>query len=751
VPTTVPKRRLTPSASLPDDRPRVAAEPCAACGADVDPLRAPRVLAFEDGVRVLCGEPCVELFRRGERSRVRPALGTSGRTPPGGRPRHRTPPSSVAPPSIPPAALLQRAQAALDPAAKRALALGALALSLAVLFGLFPRPELALVSATSSAVTTVIALRMGTRALKDVGLFAWLLGGAGAFGAAFAAYDAVARGSGGALGLIGAALAAAAMLVRAYLDTRAHAPIAQAVSELLARLPRQVHVPVQEAGEPSTIAVERKDASKVRTGEEIIAMKGHVLAVDGVVQAGEASVLPYPGATTTVRRKLADAVLAGATVTEGALRVLATRVGDDRGLVRVARFGDASERDAGPLVHLAAEAVRFGAPGSVLLALLAVVIAGDAGLTTPLAAASAVLIAAPLLALRRATQWTFVAGAASAGARGIVFQHGAALEQAGHVSMVAMAPHRTLTEGKPEVVEVCYMGDGNNTELLGIVAAAEQAVGAHPIARAIAAFASAQGVPVIDVRRAVGVPGHGVTAIGPSGEEVVIGNRRLLLDHGISVATADSDATRAETAGRMAIFVAVAGRVRALVILQDHLRVGARAAIQRMFDMDLEVVLLTGAQRGPIEELAAGLDIGHVKAELLPEERGDAVRSLREAGGRVAVIGYPFEDDAALAAADVGIALAAAGGTAGEKAVALVSEDVRDAAAALWIAHATRDAARSAALLSLVGFASVVAAAAAGLIEPAIAAVVSLAVDTYGVRAGTRLLHRIALRLPAWT
>jgi hypothetical protein len=99
----------------------------------------------------------------------------------------------------------------------------------------------------------------------------------------------------------------------------------------------------------------------------------------------------------------------------------------------------------------------------------------------------------------------------------------------------------------------------------------------------------------------------------------------------------------------------------------------------------------------------------------------------------------------------VGIALGAAGGPSGEKAVALVSEDVRDAAAALWIAHATRDAALSASLLAVAGFAAAVAAAATGLLEPAVAAIFSLIDDAYAMRAGARLLHRIALRLPAWT
>ncbi len=639
----------------------------------------------------------------------------------------------------------------LPPEQARWLLAGGVGVTFAILLSLFNQPRIALVSALMSSAGAAAALRLSVLQIADIGVIGWALGPVGVVGAAFAAYSALAHGMGSGLALFGAALAAAAMLARAYFDAEARQPVEQAVAQLLARLPREVHMPVKDASDALAISVERVETGKVRTGEEIIALKGHVIAVDGVVQAGEADLLPYPGATTTIRRKVGDPLLAGATVVDGGLRMLATRVGDDRALVRIARFGTPAERDAAPLLRMSAELRRWGGLSVIALSLGVIAVAGNRGLFVPLSAACAVLIAAPLLSLRRATQWPCVGAAATAGARGIVFQNAAALDLAGHVTMVAMSPHRTLTEGNPEVVEVVSLGDGESDEVLALVASAEQAAGEHPIARAIANFAALKGVASVEVRRAVNVPGRGVTAIAKGGEEVIIGSRRLLLDHGVSVATADADAERAETAGRTAIFVSVAGKMRALLTLQDHLRVGARAAIQRMFDMDLEVVLLTGDQRGPIEELAAGLDIAHVKAELLPEERGHEVTSLREAGARVAVIGYPIEDDAALCAADVGIALGAAGGPAGEKAVALVSEDVRDAAAALWIAHAARDGALRATRLAFLAFAAVVAAAATGLIEPGVAAVLTMLVDGYAVRAGARLLHRIALRLPAWT
>jgi Cu+-exporting ATPase len=298
------------------------------------------------------------------------------------------------------------------------------------------------------------------------------------------------------------------------------------------------------------------------------------------------------------------------------------------------------------------------------------------------------------------------------------------------------------------VVELHAIDATDTDGLMAIAAAAESSAGDHPIARALERFASERGLPELEVRRPVYHFGRGVTAISPQGQPFVIGSRRLLLEEGVSVAAADAEAARAEASERTPIFIALDGRVRAILTLHYELRVGARPAIQRMYDLGLEVVLLTGDQRGAVHALASGLDIEHVKAELLPEERGHEVRSLRDAGGTVAALGRSGEDDPALSAADAGIVLGAAGSAATERAVALVSDDVRDAAAALFIARAARDGAWGAVGVSAVAFALIVAAAGAGLIVPGIAALLTAAVDAYCLPAGARLLHRIALRLP---
>jgi P-type E1-E2 ATPase len=257
-------------------------------------------------------------------------------------------------------------------------------------------------------------------------------------------------------------------------------------------------------------------------------------------------------------------------------------------------------------------------------------------------------------------------------------------------------------------------------------------------------YADRRGVTAREMRRAVTVQGRGLTGTGPDGEEIIIGSRRLLLDQGVSVATADAYAARAEAAGRTAVFMAVSGHVRAVFALQDQLRSGARAAIQRLYDLGIEVVLLTGDQRGPVEQLAAGFDIAHIKCELSPDERAQEVRSLRDAGSVVAVIGYPGDDAPALAAADVAIALGATGGSG--DVIALLSEDLRDAAAALWIAQAARAGSLSSLRFALGAFVLLTSAAAAGWVTAGVSALVALLVDAHGIRAGARMLRRVALR-----
>lgn len=732
-------------------RPQVQSLPCPACGEPVDPLRAREVLCLEqgvglgqDGFRYLCGPECRSRFLHGERTHER-------KTPP--RTQRISVPDMVRE-ATRPRLLLDRDSS--ETAARRAVfapepvpvpwaGVGAAAAGL--MLGSFPFPlALGALSAALTIVAAGTALHASRAARTEVGLLPWALGPMGAMLAAVAALLARAE-SDNAWPLAGAAIAAAAMLARAWLDARARQPVAEVVSELSRPMPAVVRVPVQDNA--LEVHYEEIPTHRVRAGEQVMALEGEVAAVDGIVQAGQAEVLLYPDARTPVLRQAGDSLLAGARIVSGAVRLGAARVGDERALIRPARFGDGEGHGAAPIAKLAHRVAGWGGVAAAGGALAGLALAGAPSFAGQLSAAAAVLLAAPLLSVRRSAEAPLIAAGAAAAERGIVFSSAHALEMAGRSAVAAMCTRGTVTDGNPEVVEVHPIGETTAATVVALAAAAEAAAAGHPIARAIQAYARASGIEPANVRRATSLAGRGVTAIGPAGESLVIGNRQLLLDEGVSIALADAEATHAEERGYTALFLGVGGRVRGVFALSDSIRVGARAAVQRVFDMGVEVVLLSGDHRVTVECLAEKLDVAHVKAELLPNEQGAEVVRLREAGGAVAVVGHPDRDSSALAEADVPIVLRAAGGPHGERGVALSTDDVRDAAAALWIARAARSEARRGAALAVGVGCALVAGAALGSVVPAVAALLSVAVDSYTLPAGARLLRRIELRVPA--
>jgi Cu+-exporting ATPase len=278
------------------------------------------------------------------------------------------------------------------------------------------------------------------------------------------------------------------------------------------------------------------------------------------------------------------------------------------------------------------------------------------------------------------------------------------------------------------------------------LAAAVESDSGHPFARAVVAYAAVADPPT--VRRVTSVPGRGMRATGPDGELVLVGSRQLLLDEGTSVALIEAEAQRSESRALSVIFVAIESRARAWIALRDELRPGARAAVQRLIDLDIEVVALSGDHRGTIEALARDVDIDTVKAELTPEERVAEIRRLRDLGGRVSVIGRPDLDRDVLGVADVPVQLGAAGAPESERGVSLATDDLRDASAALWIARAaSRDAMRASVGAIAAGLV-LVAIGALGLAAPGIVAILALGVDLYSLPTPARVLKRIELRLP---
>ena len=711
-------------------RPQLPSQPCPACGRPVDPLRARRVAWLEDGVRFLCGEQCQGRFLSGERDFDPLAL----------RPSQR---ARVERPSIPD--LVREATLVRDESVPSesegsqerrydpAIATGLAFLALALLV-LAPIPDLGWLGALLVVLCAAINARIRLTTLRATGALRFVapLGLALAAGAAVLAADPEAQR----WSLIGAALAAIAISIRNWVHASLSSPLRTAAEELRATLPLKARVPSHN---PS--AYEEVPADSLRQGDLVVVLEGELSPADGVLEEGAGLGLRYPTAAHARPYAEEDFILAGTRMLEGAATIRVRRTAHDRGIVRAIELGQGKPQDHAPGSRLRFAVTQWSWLLLAPAAIAAFVWSGPAG-------ASSILLGVPVLALVAALDVPLSAGSLASARRGMFFGSARALRDAGRTGTTAILLRGALTSGEPIIQQAHALGSVDLGRVIALAAAAEKAAEDHPVARAIQRYASEQEHPAASVRKERVRAGLGVTAVTSHGVPVVVGRRQLLLDEGISVATADSDASHIESEGLTPIFIAVDGRLEALVAVLDPVHVGARDAVQRIADLPCDVVVLSGDDRRTVERIAAQLGSPQVKAPLLPHERVAEVRALTETGGITATIGRGGEDDAVLAAADVPISLRLAGSALEDRGVVVASHDIRDAAGALWVARAVRRATwRSIGSCALVA-AFVVLGVASGWMTPLIAALCGLATEAWALRAGSRLLRRVDLRVP---
>jgi Cu+-exporting ATPase len=465
-------------------------------------------------------------------------------------------------------------------------------------------------------------------------------------------------------------------------------------------------------------AVAEARAIDLRPGEEIVVEAGEVIPIDATVTAGVAVVVPWRGATARSERREGDVIVAGSRVIEGRLRAIVSWAGPDRAWIRLsndprrrgdlfsnlARAGRVFAERLAPFFTGAATLGAFASTSSAVeIGILAVSV--QAALSGP------VLATVPSLHVMRAVLQGL--------RRGIAFRSAEAFDRAAKVSSLAFCARGTLLLGEPEVADIDAFGDHRPTDVLALVAGAESGA-QHATATAVLRAARARGVRPDGVRSPTLQPGLGTTAVASNGQTLVVGSRGLMLKEHVSVAAVESRITDLEAMGRSVLLVALGGRLIGLLGLQDGLRPGARASVQHLLDIRVEPVLLSGDARETCEALGRALDIDHIRPEVAPAERGDAIRRLADGGAIVAVVGRSPADDTALGAADVSIALGSAGSTAAEWSVQLASDDVRDAAFAIRLAHDARREARLALSLALLPAIGGSLIAALGLGAPAL-------------------------------
>jgi cation transport ATPase len=512
----------------------------------VDPLRAARVLWLEDGARFICSEACRERFLRGERDFDAPAHRLAE------RPR-------VERPSIPDmvreATVVRAAGDAIDGDGPGAsgydpiVATGIAFIALALLL-LTPSPELGwlaaflvvLCAAVNARIPlTTIRANPSLRVIAPLGLA--LAAGAGVL---------TADPEGQRWSLIGAAVAAIAVSIRNWIHASLSSSLRAAARALRDSLPLNARIPSDDP-----LAYEEVPTASLRQGDLVVVLEDELAPADGVIEEGSGLALRYPKAAHSRPYTEGDFILAGTRMLEGAVTIRVRRTGQERGIVRAIELGRRKRQD-----RAAASRLRFAVTQwSWLLlapaAMAALVWAGPAG-------AAALLLGVPVLGLLASLDMPLDAGALASARRGMFFGSSRALRDAGRTSTTAILLRGALTAGEPMVQQAHPLGSADLDRVLALAAAVEKAAEDHPVARAIQRYAEEQGHALVTVRKERVHAGLGVTAVTSHGIPVVVGRRQLLLDEGISVATADSDAAHIENEGLTPIFIAIDGRLEAL-------------------------------------------------------------------------------------------------------------------------------------------------------------------------------------------
>jgi P-type Cu+ transporter len=438
--------------------------------------------------------------------------------------------------------------------------------------------------------------------------------------------------------------------------------------------------------------VTRVSAGDLRSGEEIVVGEGEVVPADGTIVAGTAEVTPWAMAAETVTRSEGEHVVAGARVKRGRARIVVSWTGNDRAWARLAidqrRRADLHTNTA-RLGRLIAERGAPIAAGACAL----LTFASDQSSWQILASAIAGQAVFSNTVLSEIGAWWVSRAVHIVQRRGIALRTPEAIDRASRVTAAVFCARGTLLLGEPEIASIDPFGTLSTERVLELAAGAHNGA-AHPTAMAVLRAARQRGIRPDAVRSPAYRPGLGVTAIASDGQPLVVGSRGLMLREHVSVALAEPKIGKLEATGQTVLLVAMGGRLVGVLGLQDGLRPGARAAVQHLIDVGIEPILLSGDTRDTCEALGRALDIDHVRAEVLPTDRGDEIRLLADGGAVTAVIGRSPVDDSALANADVSVSLATAGSGSSEWQIQLATDDVRDAAFALRTAHQCRSETR---------------------------------------------------------
>ncbi|MEZ7549592.1 MULTISPECIES: heavy metal translocating P-type ATPase [Streptococcus] len=478
----------------------------------------------------------------------------------------------------------------------------------------------------------------------------------------------------------------ALVLLGKYLESSAKGKTSQAIQSLLELVPSQATV--IRYGEAVTI-----DTEDIRVGDIIRIKPGERMPVDGLVTEGQTFVdeSMMTGESVPIEKKVGDTITSATINQNGSIDYQATRVGSDTTLAQIVRLVEEAQGSKAPIAALADKISLYFVPIVLSLATLSALgwyfLDGES-LSFSLSIFIAVLVIACPCALGLATPTAIMVGTGKGAENGILIKSGQALEAAYQLDTIVLDKTGTITVGKPSLTDLLPLSDFNRSDLLQLIASAEQH-SEHPLAQAILEAAEEEGLDLLPVSHFEAMVGRGLSA-QVEGRQLLVGNESLMKDKNIDSSVFQEQLLELSQEGKTAMFVAVDGQLAGILAVADEMKSSSLKAVQELQSMGLEVIMLTGDREETATAIAQKAGIQKVIAGVLPDGKAAAIKNLQEAGKKLAMVGDGINDAPALVQADVGIAIGSGADVAIESAdVVLMHSDLQDVVKAIKLSQAT--------------------------------------------------------------
>ncbi|EWG11437.1 heavy metal translocating P-type ATPase [Cytobacillus firmus] len=433
---------------------------------------------------------------------------------------------------------------------------------------------------------------------------------------------------------------------------------------------------------------------EVIAGDIIYVKPGEKIPVDGEIIEGQSALdeSMLTGESVPVDKTAGDTVIGSTLNKNGFLKIEATKVGKDTALSQIIKVVEEAQGSKAPIQRMADKISGIFVPIVVSIAVVTFLVwyiwVSPGNFAEALEKLIAVLVIACPCALGLATPTSIMAGSGRAAEYGVLFKGGEHLELTHEITAVVLDKTGTVTHGKPVLTDVVTEGHVEERTFLQLVGSAEKQ-SEHPLAEAIVKGIKDKGITLFNPQEFEAIPGYGIKA-KVEGKNILIGTRRLMEKYDISVQSAKLEMETLEENGKTAMLVAVDGKYAGIAAVADTIKETSRNAINRLKQLGIEVIMITGDNKRTAQAIAEEVGIDFAIAEVLPEGKAEEVKKLQNQGKKVAMVGDGINDAPALAVADIGMAIGTGTDVAMEAAdITLMRGDLNSIADAILMSKKT--------------------------------------------------------------